>query len=404
MLTKNDLQNFSFLSIGRILRIFVAAFAGIFYLKALGPEQYSTVQYIFMIFAIAFPLVEFGSNEVVQEIIQKNESNTRHFLDTLVFKFLNGAFAITLIIFYMELFQEDTEYQTFYYYFLPYLLFLSLNMGVYPYKYFLKVKQIAAIETIAILITTSLKVLALSQNGGVKQFLILSTLEEAFYMVYYNYGHWAELRRSRLSLDSILNRYKCGLVPFLSEIVFALDKFLPALLLANILSDNQYTVLIMAIAIIEYINIFSNSLSAAFFPRMLKERLEAYRYFYLFPVIGLATAIFINLFGADLILYILGTKFSGSVELLKLLSWSLVYQFSRTFLFRLFYTLNKSHLFLIFSVINIFSIWLIAFYSKSHLFAYAIASISSPIILFSVFLLVSKSFRGAFSKAVEKVN
>lgn len=396
MLTKSILKDFSYLTIGRILRILISLATGVYILNRIGAENFSIFQFLVLSFSIVAVFIDFGSNEIVQKQISDNVDEQHIATNTLLFKFINFLFIFPIWYLILKWFNYNNATSEHFFYYVPLLLFSSLNFGTYFLKYHLHTKKIAIIEMTSIAISSLLKVIVVTMTSSLNYFLLVSTVESLINMVLHNSSYLSLLKARLFNLKDLLKLYSVGFYAFLSNLLLVIEKSLPVLLLYPVLEKQSYSELLVAIGILEYFTIFAIPLSNAIFPLMLKDREKSAKYFFIFPVSGLFVAIALNLFGCFLLSKMLSDNYENSLNLLRLLSWSLVYQFTRIYLYRLFFSKNKTPLFFIFTLLSSATVVIITLLSDNSQRAFIIASIFVPLISFILFTIASRNFRLIF--------
>lgn len=391
--SREALKGIIFLSLGKILRVILGLFVGLYIMRELGPENYTKFQYLAYWSSILIVLIEFASFDVVQKKFQEEIPIANVNSDTFITK-LFLLVLVSIVYFVFFLFSYNTHISiseaTYYY---PILVFSALNYGRYYFFYDHQTKFIGIGEGAAIIISSLIKIYVIYMKLEFTIFLFASTLEGLFLAIYFNIK--SPINFKAVYPEKIKARLKEGFKPLGNDLLFFLERYLPLLLLTTFSKSEDITGLIIAFTLVDKLSTFAIPLIQYIYPLMLKNEETSHRYFFLFFGVGLFLSICINAFGANIILMVLGSKYEKSIEIFKILSWVLYYNFLKIYLIRLFFIKNHLSSYISITAINLFFMCCFAFFSGKNLQLYIYGTIFFPILLLSLFIILNKDFYNA---------
>lgn len=391
--SREALKGITFLSLGKILRVLVALIVGLYIMRELGPENYTKFQYLVYWSSILIVIIEFASFDVVQKKFQEEIPVAKVNADTFFTK-LFLLLLVSIVYFVFFLFSYNTHISiseaTYYY---PTLVFSAFNYGRYFFFYDHQTKFIGIGESAAIFISSLLKVYVIYMKLEFTIFLFASTLEGLFLAIYFNIKSPINLKAVHPA--KIKARLNEGFKPLSNDLLFILERYLPLLLLVTFSKTQDITGLIIAFTLVDTLSTFAIPLIQYIYPLMLKNEETSHRYFFLFFGVGLFLSLCINTFGANIILTVLGSKYEKSIEIFKILSWVLYYNFLKVYLIRLFFIKNHLSSYISMTAVNLFFMCCFAFFSEKNLQLYIYGTIFFPMLLLTLYIFLNKDFYNA---------
>lgn len=326
-------KNTSWLMAEKILRIFVGLFVGIWVARYLGPEQYGIYNYVQSFVSIFAVIATFGLEGVLVRELIKYKYRINKIIGTAFWLKIFGAFISFIFIFFALFFTSNThQINVFIYIVASSVFFQSFNVVDMYFQAKVLSKYVVIINTIALTISSILKIIFILKNLPLGSFIWLLLLDSIilgvgflyFYLKHSKYSIFSLRFDKYIAIKLVKNSYPLILASFVLLIQAKIDQ----IMIFEMLGSKEAGYYSIAMYLIAALAFLPSMISASLFPALFnakkiseliyKERFL--NYYRLSFVLFLLSALPIYLFAEQIVFLLYGESYRPAGAILALLS------------------------------------------------------------------------------------
>lgn len=342
-------MNVRWLVCGKFFRLILSFFVGIFIARYLGPANLGIISYAMSLRSLFSIFIYLGLGGLVTRELVQYPQKTELTLGTTFFLKTIGSlmgFLILLTMSLSNLISNKNEA----------LAILIIGLSLFPsaldcidfwFESKIEAKFIVISQNIALMVTSILKILFIITKANLIFFFIAFSIEyfiQAFFITYFYAKKGGKFFKWRASFNEAQKLLKESWMVMLSGLFALIYLKMDLIMLRLMIGPDEVGIYAIASHISETWYLIPNAIASSIFPKLIKIHQEnrkdfekeIQKYFSIFFSISLAIAILTQMFAGIIIPLAYGSKYMGSISILKIHIWAGIFMFQRTLLSKWF--------------------------------------------------------------------
>ncbi|MDD3159852.1 MAG: flippase [Candidatus ainarchaeum sp.] len=329
------IKNIGWLSIDRIIQLFISFTVILWMIRYLGPNNWGILNYVWAFTGLFSVFIPLGLNQILFKNLVENPEKKNVLIGTVFYlQFLSSIFFIILTILFAFLFIEDLLLFLF-------IVIFSFSNIFYAFQtistYFdskVESKYSAISREVALVIAALIKIYFILFNFSIIYFIFVSLIEQFFLvlsLIYFYSKTKNNLFKFNFNFLIAKNLLKSSWPLILSGVAMMIYLRIDQLFVGTMLSMYDLGVYSVVVKLAEFGNVLPGILIASFVPSIIINKLNFTLYTTRLTklyslVIFLAIGLFIFLFVfADLIiLFLYGVQYLAAVPILRIYSIAII--------------------------------------------------------------------------------
>lgn len=329
------IKNIGWLSIDRIIQLFISFTVILWMIRYLGPNNWGILNYVWAFTGLFSVFIPLGLNQILFKNLVENPEKKNVLIGTVFYlQFLSSIFFIILTILFAFLFIEDLLLFLF-------IVIFSFSNIFYAFQtistYFdskVESKYSAISREVALVIAALIKIYFILFNFSIIYFVFVSLIEQFFLalsLIYFYSKTKNNLFKFNFNFLIAKNLLKSSWPLILSGVAMMIYLRIDQLFVGTMLSMYDLGVYSVVVKLAEFGNVLPGILIASFVPSIIINKLNFTLYTTRLTklyslVIFLAIGLFIFLFVfADLIiLFLYGVQYLAAVPILRIYSIAII--------------------------------------------------------------------------------
>ena len=336
---KHYIQNFSWMMLANLIKILFGTLTTIYVIRYLGPKDFGLLSFALSIIGILYPLATLGLDSILFRNIIKNKDNESTLIIT-AFR-MRLAFSILLfLILCIYLLFSNNEYTS---NLLIVILFIGLifnSVEVYK-QYFnaiIQYKYISFSNIVAVIISSLLKILFIYLKLGVIWFAISVVIEKfiIFVTTKYFYHKKSNFKGGKYNNDVAKKILADSWTLMFTSFAGMMYIYSDQIIIKYFLDTEHVGLYAAPTKLLIFLFFIPSLISNIIYPQIMnlhenlkteKFLIEIERIYFINFLLAIIIMIFLLLFGEWLILFLFGSEYLRSVDILYISSFGLIFIF-----------------------------------------------------------------------------
>ncbi len=334
------LENISWLSIDKVIRMGVGLFVGVWVARYLGPSGYGALSYAVAFVTLFGALATLGLDQIVVRELVKQPEKEGELIGTSFYLKLMGGVAVLFLSTGIALLIHRNDLRT-----VLMIFFVSLGIvaqAVMAIDFFFQAKILSKYtviaQNIAFFIISGIKILLIVTKQSVEWFAIMSFFEmivvAIFLIIFYN-KHGAHINYWKFDGNVALSLLKDSWPLILSSIAIMIYMRTDQIMIRNMLGEREVGLYSAAVSLSEVWYMIPGIIVNSTFPAIVEAKKISKDLYYtrleqLFSVmawIAILIAIFMTIAGKFIILFLLGQDYIEASRVLSIYTWAGIFVF-----------------------------------------------------------------------------
>ena len=331
---RNVLQNFSWITLDRILRMVAGLLVGVWVARYLGPKQYGEFNYLVTYVSLFATVASFGLDSIVVRELSRNDANKAEIIGTTFAIRLGGSvLGVVLGLLVFVAFHQAEEFGS-----IPMLLVLSMSLLFVSFDVLdfwfqsrLLMRYSVLGRNIGFIVGIVSRIVAVLCGLSLFWFAVIYTAEAAFgacglLLIYSLSGE--HIRRWKFSAQRCMALINQAKYLFITSLLIIAQARIDQIMLANFLGAEQLGLYVAALRMIESFTFLPMMIQTVLVPVLSRDEfqdpgkheeklLNVYR---LMVLIFLPIGIPLVLFSTQLVNLLFGPQYQTAAPLLALMS------------------------------------------------------------------------------------
>lgn len=319
----------------KVLRMFMGLFVGIWVARYLGPEQFGLLSYaqsfVFLFTAIA----TLGLDSIVVRELVKDNSQRNVLLGTAFTLKLIGSLCILPLLWLGVQFTSNDSYTNLLIFIVASgTIFQSFNVIDFYYQSSVLSKYVAFANTITLAISSIVKIVLILNEASLLAFAIVGVFDTVILALGLIYFYWQKTHHSLREWQFnkvVAKRLLADSWPLiLSSVMISISMRVDQVMIKNMLSDTELGYYAAAVRVSEAWFFIPAIICGSIYPSIINSyknssknsfnRRKMILYTSL-TLVGIIVSAFVTTFSDFIILSLFGSKYSSSIEVLKIVVW-----------------------------------------------------------------------------------